>query len=96
MEIGYEKQFDDLAIIVGDDYKYDHSIEVDAGFIVDVDENNEIVAIEVIDCSKKINKAKEYIQNAEINVSIKSYKYSYEITIDFNNGKEKIVRQVLK
>ena len=52
MEIGYQKDIDDLAIIIVSDYEYNNSVEIDPGFIIDMDKTGKLVAIEVIDCSK--------------------------------------------
>lgn len=96
MEIGYEESFDDLAIILVDDYEYDRSVEVDAGFIVDVDKNNKLCSIEILDCSKRINKSKDYVKNAKIDVFVEVYDFSYQIIISFNDGEEEIKQRLLK
>lgn len=96
MEIGYEEKNDQLAVILYDDYEYNHSVEITSGFIVDVDKKDRLVAIEILDCSKKINKNIDYVKNAEINVFVEVYEYSYKIIVDFNNGDAEIVEQVFK
>ena len=65
MEIGYQKDIDDLVIILTPDYKYDRSVEVDAGFIIDIDKNDKLVAIEVIDCSNQIDASLDYVEKAK-------------------------------
>ena len=96
MEVGYEEKFDDLVIMLSDDYEYDRSIEIEAGFIVDVDKKGKLCAIEIVGCSKRINKSKKYIKNAKIEAFVEIYDFSYMITIDFNNGEAKISQRVLK
>lgn len=96
MEIGYEAEYDQLGIILYDDYEYDHSVEIEAGYIIDVDKKDRLVAIEVIGCSEMINENKDYVKSANINVFVEVYDYSYKIIIDFNNGEHEIVKRVLK
>lgn len=96
MEVGYEEKFDQLAIILQDDYDYDRSIEVEPGFIIDLDKKNHIVAIEIIDCSMQINKDSQYIKDAKINAFIEVYEYSYKIIVDFNDGDCTIEKRLLK
>ena len=96
MEIGYQKDIDDLGIILVDDYDYDRSIEVDAGFIVDVDKNNKLVAIEVIDCSTQIDESLEYVEKAKKDVYVEVYEFSYKIIISFNDGEKEIIKRLLK
>lgn len=96
MEVGYEEKFDQLAIILQDDYDYNKSIEVEPGFIIDLDKKNHVVAIEIIDCSKKINQNKNYIKNAKIDAFIEVYEFSYKIIIDFNNGESQINKRLVK
>lgn len=96
MEIGYQKDIDDLAIILTPDYEYDKSIEVSPGFIVDVDTKGKLVAIEIIDCSLQIDKSKEYVEKAKKEVFVEVYEFSYRIIISFNDGEEEIVKRLLK
>lgn len=96
MEIGYEESIDDLGIILTENYEYDTSVEIEPGYIIDLDKKNRLVAIEILDCSKRIKESKAYVKNAEIKVFVEVYEYSYKIVIDFNNGEHEIVRRVLK
>lgn len=96
MEIGYEKKLDVLGIMLESDYEYEVSIEIEAGFIIDLDKNNKLVAIEIVGCSEKINETPEYIEKADIKVFVDIYEFSYRIIISFNNGEKEIVRRVLK
>ena len=96
MEIGYEESIDDLGIILLNEYKYDHSIEVKPGFIVDVDKNNKLCSIEILDCSKRINESKEYVKDAKIEVFVEIYEFSYQIIISFNDGEKEIRERLLK
>lgn len=96
MEVGYEEKFDQLVLLFKDDYTYDYSIEVDSGFIVDIDKKGQIAGVEIIDCSKLINRNKDYILNAKINGFLEVYDFSYKIIIDFNNGDCQITKRLLK
>lgn len=96
MEIGYERRLDVLGIILDSDYDYDTSVEVEPGFIIDLDTSGKLVAIEVIDCSKKIGSTKKYVDEANIKVFVEFYEFSYKIIIDFNDGENEIVKRVLK
>ena len=96
MEIGYEEKIDDLAIILTDDYEYNTSIEIEPGYIIDLDKTNKLVAIEILDCSKRIKESKTYVKNAKIEVFIEVYEYSYKIIISFNDGEHEITKRVLK
>lgn len=96
MEVGYEEKFDQLAIILQDDYDYDRSVEIEPGFIIDLDKKNHIVAVEIINCSEKINQDKNYIKKAKVNAFIEVYEFSYKIIIDFNNGENQISKRILK
>ena len=96
MEIGYQEDIDDLAILLYKDYDYDSSIEVDPGFIVDVDKNNKLVAIEVVGCAEQLGTSKEYVKSAKKEVFVELNEYSYKIIISFNDGEREIVKRVLK
>lgn len=96
MEIGYQEDIDDLAIILTPDYEYKESVEVDMGFIIDLDKNDKIVAIEIIDCSRQIGKSKEYVKKAKKEVFVEIYEFSYRLIVSFNDGEEEIIKRVLK
>lgn len=96
MEIGYEESVDDLVIMFESDYKYKNSVEISPGYIVDLDVNDKIVAIEIIGVSEELNVDKEYIKKAKIDAYMEMYEYSYKIVIDFNDGDRKINRRILR
>ena len=96
MEIGYQKDIDDLGIILKKDYDYDASVEIDAGFIVDVDKKGELVAIEVVGCSEQIDASRNYVEKAKKDVFVEVYEFSYKIIISFNDGEKEIIKRVLK
>lgn len=96
MEIGYEEQFDQLGIMLTEDYKYDHSVEIESGFIIDLDKKNKLVAIEILDCSKRIEESKNYVKKAKIDVFVEVYDFSYKIIVSFNDGEKEIIKRVLK
>jgi len=52
--IEWEYDFDGDSIFINDikDYKYKESIEITDDIILDIDENNEVVALEILDASK--------------------------------------------
>ena len=93
--IGYEEKFDQLALILKDDYEYGTSVEVDAGFIVDLDKKGNICAIEIIGCAEQLDVSKDYVRNADIEVFAEEFEYSYKLTVEFN-GKKKITKRLLK
>ena len=96
MEIGYQEDIDDLAILLYEDYDYDSTIEVDPGFLVDVNKKNHLVAIEVVGCADRLGVSKKYVKNAKIEVFVELNEYSYKIIISFNDGEKEIVKRVLK
>ena len=96
MEVGYEESIDDLVIMFQDDYKYKASVEIDPGYIIDLDINDKIVAIEIVGAAKELDVEKEYIKNAKIDAYMEAYEFSYKIVIEFNDGEKKIERRVLK
>lgn len=96
MEVGYEEKFDQLVLLFKDDYEYEVSIEVETGFIVDIDKKGQIAGVEILDCSDRINKDKNYILNAKISGFIEVYEFSYKIIIDFNDGDCVIEKRLLK
>lgn len=96
MEIGYEKSIDDLVIILEEDYEYENSVEIDTGFIIDIDKNDKLVAIEILNCSKLIDESKEYVEKSKKDVFVEVYEYSYKIIISFNDGEKEIIKRVLK
>lgn len=96
MEIGYQKDIDDLAIILTPKYKYSHSVEIDADFIIDIDKKDKIVAIEVVNCSKQLGVSKDYVEKAKKDVFVEIFDFSYKIIISFNDGEHEIIKRVLK
>lgn len=97
LQIGYEKKYDILGIIIPKKkYKVEKTVEIDAGFLIDVDKEGKIVQIEIHNICNRINEDKKYIQEAKIQVYVDSYEYSYLITIDFNEGEHKIEQRILK
>ena len=96
MEVGYEEKFDQLVLLFKDDYEYEASIEVEPGFIVDIDKKGQIAGVEILDCSDRISKDKNYILSAKIGGFIEVYEFSYKIIIDFNDGDCVIEKRLLK
>lgn len=96
MEIGYQEDIDDLVFLLESDYEYDHSVEIDVNFIIDIDKRGKMVAIEIVDCSKQIDESPKYIKEAKKEVFVEVYEFSYKIIISFNDGEKEIVKRVLK
>lgn len=96
MEIGYQADIDDLAILLVKDYVYDRSEEVTADFIIDIDTEGRLVAIEVVNCSKQLGVSTDYVEKAKKEVFVEVYEFSYKIIISFNSGEKEIVQKVLK
>lgn len=97
MEIGYEEKYDILGILVPENYyQVDKTVEIMEGFLIDVDKNGQIVQIEIHNVSKKINRDKKYVKNANIDVYVEDYEFSYLIVVNFNNNDCKIEQQILK
>lgn len=96
MEIGYEKKLDDLVFLLDEKGKIEHTVEVEPGFIIDLNKKNKLVAIEIVGCAEQLDVSKEYVEKAKKEVFIETYEYSYKIIISFNNGEKEIQKRVLK
>ena len=97
LEIGYEEEFDILGILIPEeDYKIENTVEVDAGFLIDVDKQGRIVQIEIHNICNRINENKKYIKSANIDVYVEAYEFSYLIIVDFNEGEHKIEQQIFR
>lgn len=96
MEIGYEKRLDDLAIILAKNYEYKESIEVDEGFIIDIDKKGKLVAIEIVGCAEQLGVSPNYVERAKIEAFVEPYEFSYKIIISFNDGEYELEKRVLK
>lgn len=96
MEIGYEKKLDDLVFLIKENGKIDNTIEVDTGFIIDVDKKNKLVAIEIVECSKQLGVSKDYVEKAKKEVFFETYEFSYKIIVSFNDGEKEIQKRILK
>lgn len=96
MEIGYEKKLDDLVFLIKENGKIDNTIEVDTGFIIDVDKKNKLVAIEIVECSKQLGVSKDYVEKAKKEVFVETYEFSYKIIVSFNDGEKEIQKRILK
>ena len=96
MEIGYEKKLDDLVFLIKENGKIDNTIEVDEGFIIDVDKKNKLVAIEIVECSKQLGVSKDYVEKAKKEIFVETYEFSYKIIVSFNDGEKEIQKRILK
>lgn len=96
MEIGYEKRLDDLVFLLKEKDKIESTIEVDPGFLVDVNKKDELVAIEIVGCADQLGVSKEYVEKAKKEVFVEIYEFSYKIIISFNDGEKEIQKRVLK
>lgn len=98
LEIGYEEKYDILGVLIPEkeDYEIENTVEVEAGFLIDVDKNGKIVQLEIHNVCDRINESKKYIKNANINVYVDVYEFSYLIIVDFNDGEHEIKQRVFK
>lgn len=98
MEWGYEEKYDLLGIMMRDYDKedYDHSVEVRAGFIIDLNKDNEILAIEILDWSRGWGIRPHQVKNSEIHVEIEKHEFCAKITVTgtYNDKIHEIVGKV--
>lgn len=59
----YDFSSDILGIKVNHDFRYEETIEMDEGLLLDFDINNVPVSLEVLDASKRFNLPKESLNN---------------------------------
>ena len=90
MEIGYEEKYDILGIIINNKYEYSHTVEVKPLFVIDIDKNKNIAAMEFVDISKQLKTTPQHIKTAKIKPFIECYEYSCKvgINIELKNGKK--------
>ncbi len=85
--IDWDYDFDGDSIFINDikDYKYKESIEITDDIILDIDENNEVVALEILDASKIFGIEKKFIRHlVKIEINIMSDKENIFIKAAFN------------
>jgi uncharacterized protein YuzE len=85
--IEWEYDFDGYSIFINDikDYKYKESIEITDDIILDIDENNEVVALEILDASKIFGIEKKFIRHlVKIEINIMSNEENIFIKAAFN------------
>lgn len=81
MEWGYEEKFDILGIIMEDNFKFDHSVEIKKNFIVDVDKNLKICQIQIVDWARMFKIPKPQVRQMDIDVDIKKGEFCCKITV---------------
>ena len=59
----YDYSYDVLAIKVTRPFKYDKTVEMDEGVLLDFDEENIPVSLEILDASKRLNVPKYSLKN---------------------------------
>lgn len=59
----YDSSSDILGIKVNRDFKYDETVEMDDGLLLDFDVDNVPVSLEILDASKRFNIPKESLNN---------------------------------
>lgn len=97
LKIGYEKKYDILGIIIPDKkYKIERTVEVEEGFLLDIDKKDKIVQLELHNVRNRLNVSSDYIKKAKIDVFIEVYDFSYVIIISFNEGEKEFKRRVLR
>ncbi|MGP8189115.1 MAG: DUF2283 domain-containing protein [Methanobacterium sp.] len=85
--IEWEYDFDGDSMFINDikDYKYKESIEITDDIILDIDENNEVVALEILDASKIFGIEKKFIRHlVKIEINIMSNEENIFIKAAFN------------
>ena len=85
--IEWEYDFVGDSIFINDikDYKYKESIEITDDIILDIDENNEVVALEILDASKIFGIEKKFIRHlVKIEINIMSNEENIFIKAAFN------------
>ena len=98
MEIGYEEKFDVLGIILKDNYKFKQTLEVEPLFVVDIDKNNKIVAMEIIDIARRFGVTTQHIKSADIKPFVLYKEGLCEVGVDFeflNGRRERIFGKVV-
>lgn len=97
MEVGYEEKYDILGIIIPNaKYTVERTVEVDGGFLLDVDKNDNVVQIEIHNICNRIDVSPDYIKRAKVDVYIEPYEFTYVIIISFNDGEKEIKRRILR
>jgi uncharacterized protein YuzE len=87
----YDYDFEnDSVFFYGTDKKYKHSIDLD-GIILDISEDAFVMAIEILDVSKKFNVPKKELLDiknfkADIEISKETIKISMELGLNMRNG----------
>lgn len=98
MEYGYEEKYDVFGIKIFEDYEYEVSIEARPGFIVDVDKDKRIVAIEIVDISRELGVPKNLVRTARVDPKIQCKGECCRITLDFylaTNKTKQIVQSLI-
>lgn len=81
MEWGYEEKYDLLGIILKDGFEFDRSEEIEPGFIVDIDKNNEICQIEILDWARGFKIPKPQVRLMKIEPIIEYGEFCCKITV---------------
>src|SRR5512144_1808244 len=86
----YDYDFEnDSIFFYGSDKKYRSSADLD-GIILDISEDNQVIAIEILDASKRFNLAKEDLRNvryfeAAIDISQENIKITMKMSVSKRN-----------
>lgn len=89
----YNSHYDMLGIKITDDYKYNHSIEMKDGVIVDFDSDDKPVAVQLIGASKMFNIPKISLHNIpliEMSIKINESCIRLDLTIGVNVHNKKL------
>ena len=79
----YDMDYDLYSIVIDDEFKFNKSIEIEEGIILDFDENMFPFAIEIIDASRKLKINKQELNNAKVHIKIESNSDIVKILISF-------------
>lgn len=85
----YDYRLDVINIEVKEDYKYELSIDLEAGVYLHFDENYFPVGLEIIDASKKMAIEKDFLLSPNGKVEVTINDDSINVNVIFENNNEK-------
>jgi len=92
-EYTYDYDFDIVNIKVKKEYKYDESVDLETGVLLDFNENKFPVNLEILSASKKLDVEKDFLINpsGDVNILIESNMIKLEVC--FKNENEEYVME---
>lgn len=85
LEYSYDKEVDSIHIRITDDYKYNESLELEDGIILDFSDEGIPVGLEILDISVLFSLDKdcfENIENINISIDITNFRISLNFLIE--------------